>query len=345
MPLLLNQTDSRAREQRQLMVVVQVDAAGTAALKSDAHRSELWIREISRLRQTFVEIGATSIWIDRIRNGTSTPSAQCDPELLWGSRQIVQSMNMGVRRPDLHFAISPTSFFQVNTRAAEQLFSVIRKCALSTDGTPGAKTKPSQSIALLDVCCGSGTIGLSVASSKHCVGVIGVDSCKEAVEDARKNAILNGLERKTRFVAGLAEACIDDLQNEMNSLLRALETHHELPVRVVAVIDPPRTGLAPSVCAALRANPLIARVIVVSCNPTGRRLRQDFVVHGGSFLENALILTGPLTTTTEYRLKRAPSANAASGCPFVPTFAVPVDMFPMTPHCELVMVFNRTVEA
>ena len=118
---------------------------------------------------------------------------------------------------------------------------------------------------------------------------------------------------------------------------------------MVAIVDPPRTGLAPSVCCALRANPLISRVIMVSCNPLAKRLRQDYVVHGGSFLENAMTLVGPKTvkdTTTVVTKKRRKKANAqpvlsVQGEPFVPVFAVPVDMFPMTPHVELLMVFDR----
>ena len=58
----------------------------------------------------------------------------------------------------------------------------------------------------------------------------------------------------------------------------------------VAVLDPPRTGLSPSVCRALRASSAVGGVVFVSCNPHGHTLRRDFVLRGGNLAANARIL-------------------------------------------------------
>ena len=50
----------------------------------------------------------------------------------------------------------------------------------------------------------------------------------------------------------------------------------------LAIVDPPRTGMAPSVFRALRAAARIDAVVYVSCNPQGFRLRNDFVIRGGA---------------------------------------------------------------
>jgi tRNA (uracil-5-)-methyltransferase len=97
--------------------------------------------------------------------------------------------------------------------------------------------------------------------------------------------------------------------------------------RFVAVVDPSRTGLEPEVCRALRRCPQVRRVIYVSCNPQSKFTRWDFIVKEGSLLDNAALLCGP--------------PSAAEGEPFSPVFACPVDMFPNTPHCELVIAFER----
>jgi tRNA (uracil-5-)-methyltransferase len=67
----------------------------------------------------------------------------------------------------------------VNTLGAEVLYSTINDwCNINPNAT------------VLDVCCGTGTIGLSMA--KHVKKVIGVDICQEAIDDAKVNAALNG---------------------------------------------------------------------------------------------------------------------------------------------------------
>uniref|UniRef100_UPI00398F5245 tRNA (uracil-5-)-methyltransferase homolog A isoform X3 n=1 Tax=Pristiophorus japonicus TaxID=55135 RepID=UPI00398F5245 len=78
----------------------------------------------------------------------------------------------------LKFRISPHAFFQVNTQAAEVLYSAVGDWAnLNQDST------------VMDVCCGTGTIGLSLA--KRVKKVIGIEMCQEAIEDAKVNAELN----------------------------------------------------------------------------------------------------------------------------------------------------------
>jgi hypothetical protein len=96
--------------------------------------------------------------------------------------------------------------------------------------------------------------------------------------------------------------------------------------RCVAIVDPPRAGLHPKVIKALRNCDAIDTLIYVSCNPFG------------SFVEDAIRLCLPEND------KNRNYGKHCSGKPFVPLRAAPVDMFPDTSHCELVMAFSRNVE-
>ncbi|KAL5998380.1 hypothetical protein ACLOJK_009320 [Asimina triloba] len=101
---------------------------------------------------------------------------------------------------NLQFSISPTAFFQVNTLAAEKLYSLAGDWA-----TLGPDTL------LFDICCGTGTIGLTLA---HRVGmVVGIEMNASAVSDAQRNAKINGIEN-CRFVCAKAEDVISSLLQE-----------------------------------------------------------------------------------------------------------------------------------
>jgi tRNA/tmRNA/rRNA uracil-C5-methylase (TrmA/RlmC/RlmD family) len=143
----------------------------------------------------------------------SAPGADATCTLLAGAETIEESM-CGLR-----FSISPQSFFQVNTRAAEQLYTRV-----------AALLAPTPSSVLYDVCCGTGTIGLTMARIAH--EVVGVEVCEPAVEDARKNAVLNAIGNAT-FVVGPAETVLSE------------QTRKPLPPGAsesLAVVDPPRAG-------------------------------------------------------------------------------------------------------
>uniref|UniRef100_A0A224Z2E5 tRNA (uracil(54)-C(5))-methyltransferase n=1 Tax=Rhipicephalus zambeziensis TaxID=60191 RepID=A0A224Z2E5_9ACAR len=190
----------------------------------------------------------------------------------------------------LTFQVSPDAFFQVNTPAAEVLY----KTAEDVAGL-GAETT------LLDICCGTGTIGLSLASKVK--RVYGVEVCRRAVQNAKRNAEINGI-KNASFVQGKAEDVIQDV-------IRTVGDSEE----IVAIVDPPRQGLHNKVLRTLRWTSSIKKLVYVSCNPEGA-------------LQNFLDLA------------RAASNNYR-GDPFVLTKAVPVDMFPHTPHCELVLLMER----
>ncbi|GAQ89151.1 hypothetical protein KFL_004920010 [Klebsormidium nitens] len=97
----------------------------------------------------------------------------------------------------LKFRLSLSAFFQVNTAAAEKLYRLA-----------GDWAGLNRRTLLFDVCCGTGTIGLTLAGT---VGkVVGIEMIAPAVEDARKNAELNGI-RNCEFVCGKAEAVLGKL--------------------------------------------------------------------------------------------------------------------------------------
>ncbi len=152
---------------------------------------------------------------------------------LWGQDFITDEL-CGLR-----FRLSPRSFYQVNRRQAETLYGVAAELA-----APGSEDT------LLDLYCGTGTIGLSMAARAG--QVIGVETVTEAVEDAKQNAEENGI-GNARFLCADAGAAAEQLRRE--------------GVRpAVVVLDPPRKGCAPAVIEAVAAmEPL--RVVYVSCDP------------------------------------------------------------------------------
>ena len=93
------------------------------------------------------------------------------------------------------FSLSATAFFQVNTVAAE---------ALCIDSPASGRVQVGKSL-LLDVCCGTGTIGLTLA--RAVAKVVGVDIVEESIKDAFVNATLNGVSNSD-WVAGKAEVAI-----------------------------------------------------------------------------------------------------------------------------------------
>jgi 23S rRNA (uracil1939-C5)-methyltransferase len=144
---------------------------------------------------------------------------------------------------ETRFQVSIQSFFQTNTRAAELLYDVVRR---------EAKLTPDS--VLLDAYCGTGSIGIFCGS--HVAQLYGIEIVESAVEDARRNAALNGLGDRAIFWAGDIRDRLPDLHEHLGS--RRL-TH--------LVIDPPRGGMHKKALAdllELRA----PRLVYVSCNPT-----------------------------------------------------------------------------
>ncbi|XP_010567124.1 PREDICTED: tRNA (uracil(54)-C(5))-methyltransferase homolog isoform X1 [Haliaeetus leucocephalus] len=123
----------------------------------------------------------------------------------------------------LKFRISPDAFFQVNTGAAEVLYQVV-----------GELSQAGGDTILLDICCGTGTIGLSLA---HQVSkIIGIEVVVKAIEDARWNAAFNGISN-CEFHSGKAETVLPQL-------LSSWEDAQPL----VAVVNPSRAGLRERIC-------------------------------------------------------------------------------------------------
>lgn len=133
------------------------------------------------------------------------------------------------------FTISPDAFFQTNSRQAEHLYDTIREFA----GLTGRER-------LLDLYCGTGTIGIYLA--ERAATVTGVEVVADAVADAGRNAALNGVENIS-FLVGAVEDLPTDRMEEFD----------------VVVCDPPRAGIHPRALAAL-ATLRIPRMVYVSCN-------------------------------------------------------------------------------
>jgi 23S rRNA (uracil1939-C5)-methyltransferase len=140
----------------------------------------------------------------------------------------------------LRFRLSHGAFFQTNTEMAERLYAIAGEYA----GLDGSER-------VFDLYCGIGTLGLTLAS--RCAEVWGLEIVEAAVEDAARNAELNGIDN-ARFLSANARTGIRALREEAGE-------------PDLVVVDPPRSGLGRKVlrrvveCGA-------PRIVYVSCNPT-----------------------------------------------------------------------------
>ncbi|XP_017288443.1 tRNA (uracil(54)-C(5))-methyltransferase homolog-B isoform X2 [Kryptolebias marmoratus] len=201
------------------------------------------------------------------------------------------------------FRISADAFFQVNQAAAEVLYGTVRDLCLPN--TERGEGRAQSGGTLLDVCCGTGAIG--IALSPRVDRIIGIELIEQAVRDAVHNAALNDVSN-CEFIPGKAEAVLPGLMSRLSSAGGGL----------TAVVNPSRAGLHHKVVRALRNQAAIRRLVYVSCKPDGEAMR--------NFRE----------------LCCAPDPQKKlTGDAFSPTLAVPVDMFPHTSHCELVLLFER----
>ena len=140
----------------------------------------------------------------------------------------------------LRFKVGPKSFYQTNTEQAYELYKVARNFAALTGDE-----------LVYDLYTGTGTIANFVARQAR--QVVGIEYVPEAIEDAKVNAALNGLDN-TLFYAG-----------DMKDILTTgfIERHGKPDV---IITDPPRAGMhADVVNAILFAAP--RRIVYVSCNP------------------------------------------------------------------------------
>lgn len=135
--------------------------------------------------------------------------------------------------------LSPLSFYQVNRNGAELLYKKAAEYAA-----------PTTEQTILDLYCGTGTIGLSMANSVK--ELVGVEIIPEAIEDAKANAQLNNI-TNARFICGDASVAAEELKNEGIK-----------PDTVI--LDPPRKGCAEELLKTVsQINP--QKIVYVSCDP------------------------------------------------------------------------------
>ncbi len=172
----------------------------------------------------------------------------------------------------LKVRLSALSFYQVNRNMAKKLY---KRAAEYTK--PSGKT-------LLDLYCGAGTIGLSMA--KEADSIIGVEIVPEAIADAELNAKANGIEN-ARFICGDALAAAEKLaQDKVKS--------------DVVIVDPPRKGCAKEVIDIICNRFKPERVVYVSCDPaTLARDIKIFSEMGYSLTEYTPADLFPRTSHTE----------------------------------------------
>ena len=172
-----------------------------------------------------------------------------------GKDHIIEMME------DLKFKVGPKSFYQTNTEQAYHLYSVAREFTFSTSENP--ENKPL----VYDLYTGTGTIANFVARKAR--KVIGIEYVPEAIEDAKVNSQINGIDNTLFFAGDMKDILTDEFIAE-----------HGQPD--VIITDPPRAGMHPDVVKTiLRAAP--QRIVYVSCNPATQardlhELDTDYIV-------------------------------------------------------------------
>ena len=205
-------------------------------------------------------------------------------EVLAGSNTITDITSDGMK-----FEISAPAFYQVNTKQMSKLYAKVREYACLKGGET-----------VFDLYCGIGTIGLSMAADAGMI--IGIESVKNAVIDANRNAVINGIVN-ARYYTGRAENVMPRLLDKEDKLF---VDYIDENAPKIAILDPPRAGCDEALLRAV-ASCDVDKIVYVSCDPGA--------------LARDIKLLGEL------------------GYEFVE--ATPVDMFVATMHVECIALIQR----
>jgi 23S rRNA (uracil1939-C5)-methyltransferase len=155
--------------------------------------------------------------------------------LMYGKPYITEKLSVGGK--NYFFNILPLSFFQTNSKGTEVLYNEVLRLI-----------NPSKKDVLLDLYCGTGTIGISMAHNVK--KVVGIEQVEQSIENAKENAVVNNV-FNAEFYAMAAEQWV----NQNGSIFD------------VIVVDPPRNGLTKDVVNFL-VDSNAKRIVYVSCNPS-----------------------------------------------------------------------------
>lgn len=175
---------------------------------------------------------------------------QSDATYILYGRDYIEEEILGLK-----FKISPFSFFQTNTKGCEVLYEKAREYIMSGETMKGdGKT-------VFDLYSGTGTIAQMMAKASK--KVIGIEIVEEAVEAARENATLNGL-NNCEFIAG--------------DVLKAIDLVSDKPDLII--LDPPRDGINPKALEKILAFN-VDEMIYISCKPTSLARDLETITEAG----------------------------------------------------------------
>ena len=167
----------------------------------------------------------------KIENGTNS--------LLYGEAKVIEKLS------DLFFEISMESFFQTNPKSAELLYSKALDYVFENN--------PLDDKVVMDLFCGTGTIGQILSRRSENAQIIGVDIVEEAILDAQKNAKRNNIEGIQFFAADVG---------------KFLSQYPQYKGKIgTIVLDPPRAGIAPKTLRKV-IDLNAERIVYISCNPS-----------------------------------------------------------------------------
>lgn len=156
--------------------------------------------------------------------------------LIINNKLITKEENIISNIGNKKFYLSIDSFFQVNKTLTEKLYNEVKEIV--------KKSKPNK---ILDLYCGTGTIGIYV--SDYTNEVIGIDYSKSGIKNANQNKTLNNI-NNIKFICNKVENVIDSFTNDIDLI----------------IVDPPRAGLDKNTIKNIkRINP--KEIIYVSCDP------------------------------------------------------------------------------
>lgn len=214
---------------------------------------------------------------DNVADRAKIENGQCS--LIFGEQVVIENL-LG-----LDFEISMESFFQTNPKSAERLYTKALDYVFEEGLNKGD--------VVMDLFCGTGTIGQILSSRDVQVRIIGVDIVKEAIEDAKRNAKRNG---------------IDDIEFYAADVGKFLLEYPEFEGKIKTIIlDPPRAGIAPKT---LRKVMRLGAedIVYISCNPSTQARDTLALKEFGYELEKITLVdqfphTGHIESIAKYKKK------------------------------------------